>query len=184
MTEEKTVKKHNKLKIAGLVLFLLVLMAAVAFFVYFMIREQKRAAHFENAVETFEKGDYPLARRMFHQVISYDKNNEKAYVYLAKIAQAEGLWEREAENWKQCMQLNQLEASYKDNYCRALARARNFSVLATQFRQEFLKNAKLSDEHTFFCVLSNAAVNGWKATEDFRKNLQEKQPDFFKPLLP
>ena len=180
MSAEKNKKKHSKLKIAGLVLFLLVLMAGVALFVYFMVREQNRAASFETAVASFNEQDYPKANRLFLQVVSYDKNNEKAYMYLAKIAQEEGHWEREAEYWRQCMQLNQLEESYKELYCKALARGRNFTVLATQFRQEFMKNAKLSDEHTFFCLLSNGVVKGWKATEDYRKNLQEKQPDFFK----
>ena len=179
MSNEKTGKGNKKLKVAGLVLFLLILMAGIAFFIYFLIREQNRAAHFEKAVASFNAGDYPLAKRLFSQVIAYDKNNEKAHDYFAQIFFKEGRWDLEAEYWKKCMQLNQFESRYKDNYCRALARQRNFSVLATQFRQEFLTKVVLSEEYTFYCLLGNGMVNGWKATEEYRKNLQEKKPEFF-----
>ena len=123
----------RKIKIIGLSLFLFFLLGGLSLLAVFLIREHHRAANLEKAVQIFESGDYPLAKRLLRQVIVNDPNQEQAYVCLAKIARIEGNWQREADYWHTAQLLNTLIQEYRQKFKKALRWIRNYDKLMRSF---------------------------------------------------
>ena len=92
-------------------------------------RHQTHKNLFRAAEEAFRKGDYDLAKSTFTAFLRVDPNHEKAWKYLAEIAESSQQWEEAGAIWYRLVNLNVLKEEYLKRHILAMYRAHNFQQL-------------------------------------------------------
>lgn len=159
--------------------FLLLLFSGLAGFAVFLVRERHRGFAYADALQAYDSGDLPTAKKMFEAIVRGDGNQENAYVHLAEIACREGNWREEALCWGYARTLNPLEPGYRTRQKDALAREGNFTVLQNLFFSSFNGDELLSDEDSFYFLFPGETERRGPARERYRQFLEKNRPAFF-----
>ena len=169
----------SKLKIAGLVLFLLLQTGVFLTLAYVFFQEHDWNLQLKQAFAEYEQGDRSAAKRKLLLVIEKDPVNEKAHECLAAIAEQEQNWPQAADYWFKAAQLNQLKPEYRRKAILALAHGREFSSLAAQFAPAVQAGKLLEDEDSFLYLFAVRNLRRQADASEYLQRLEREKPDFF-----
>lgn len=161
--------KKIKLKIIIRVLLLILLAAGVGIFILFTVRGCKKVERFQDALNAFNAGDYPLAKQLLLKTLIEDNNNEFAYTKLAAIYHQEGNWPAEVQCWSRAMALDSTNKTYPPKLWNALLLDNDYRRIYSELGIQLRAHGELSENewpvYVFAALRTNnprEAARGWK----------------------
>lgn len=136
-------KKIKILILAGLVVLLLGIISAVA---YFGARSHSHVQALHDGLEAFDNKDYDKAIIELSKVLKADKDNETATAKLGEIYEICNNWTLAAYYYLQATRLNTLESSYEQHFIYNVLRGRFFARVTAVYNDPKHKALTLEEQ--------------------------------------